>query len=345
MTIQTARQRLALAAERLKKSWIVAYSLVKSAPTGDAAYIPDYDTWSRKELERYLRDLKGDFIAALKPITVDPHKALRASAVRWLADRFDEWQAAPPEEYKLCTLQEFNENVCELKAGHVLDAPPYTEVLTQGPHQISFRHPEYMLARDIAFLYDAYVDGEALLVSIDWSRPQPGWAARASENVQGLGRATIQACFSLLESFTAGLARAHVMTTDLSPEAAAKLLETRPPLRRRLLSVPRTITGRQPPLDLNKPPLDELFGEVKLRRDAIVHCEPGPEASERGYHKESLFHQTRPEYIRKTLNLTESAIRSLFEFVYERPGPAWFPRRDEEGRFGGNLTVVPRSDI
>ena len=183
-----------------------------------------------------------------------------------------------------------------------------------------------MLARDLEFLYGLYWQAERLLAAENWLRP-PQWARSGSENVQALGRATIQACFALLESFVSGLARAHVMThKDLSTEERDKLLDGARPLKLRLLSVPRLITGREPTLDVNKAPMSRLFGEIKERRDSFVHCEPGEEAGHRGYVKEERFHDVAPQVIDDAVALTTQVIKVIWKDVTGRDGgPRWLP--------------------
>jgi hypothetical protein len=81
-----------------------------------------------------------------------------------------------------------------------LDFPPYAELLLQPGLDVAFRHPEYMLARDLEFLYELCFETELLLRRVpDWSSA-PKWAVAGSENLQTLARTVILSCFNLVES-------------------------------------------------------------------------------------------------------------------------------------------------
>jgi len=233
-----------------------------------------------------------------------------------------------------------------LTALQQLDFPPYAELLLQRGNPVAFRHPEYMLARDLEFLYEIYLDTESLLTRVpDWSRA-PKWAGAASENAQTLARTVVLSCFNLIESFTSGLARSHVMRhPNLDDQTVRKLTNTYEPLKKRVLAVPRAISGAVLALDVNKPPFLELFGCIKDHRDAFVHCEPGPMQSERGYVKQALFHDVSPELARTAIKSTTSAIQLIWNAVHGRTGPNWLHDLDKTGHFERvNLTVVPGED-
>jgi hypothetical protein len=203
-----------------------------------------------------------------------------------------------------------------------------------------------MLARDLEFLYEIYLDTESLLRRVhNWANA-PEWASTGSENAQTLARTIVLSCFNLIESFTSGLARAHVMQhPNLDDQTARKLMNTYEPLKKRVLGVPRAISGGVLSLDVNRPPFSELFGRIKDHRDAFVHCEPGDLPSERGYVKETLFHDVSPELARTAVNSTIAAIRLIWNTVHGTTGPKWLRDLDETGRFPRtNLTVVPRKD-
>lgn len=339
MLRETAQQRLATAAFRYKKSWLLVAIIIGIRLGPDERTIPDYSNWSCRRLEGHVDVLKHDLLHALSKLRTGRLKRVPQSAVRWLADRFDEWYAEGQGIYTISTLQEFEANVTDIRAGIELDAPPYAEILIQPGHPAAFRHPEYMLSRDLELLVRAAHDAESILVRVNWREP-PKWAASASENAQGLARTVVLTCFNLLESFTAGLAREHLLTSSVDADTTAKLTNTRDALRKRILAVPRAITGREPPLDINKPPLSVLFAEVKRYRDAFVHCEPGPATSERGYDKQALFHDVGPELVEKAVQLTRDVIRTLWKHVHGRAGPKWLDRA--EAREDG-LIVGPNS--
>ena len=269
-----------------------------------------------------------------------------ASAVGWLKKRFDDWVAAGCGVFVVSVAWEFEARVGRLRARDALDVPPYAQVLLQPGTQVAFRHPEYMLARDLSLLYGLFRDAEDLISRVDWRLP-PEWAAAASENALALGRATIQCCFNLLEAFTAGLAKAALMTSNgIDDRVATQLRDTRSSLRRRIVRVPGIMRPDKPPLDSNQPPFSILFDDVKVRRDAFVHCEPGPEQSERGYVKEELFHGACAPEVEKAVDATCDAIRMVWQYVYDRSRPRWMRERMQDRRFSrDNLRLcTERSD-
>jgi hypothetical protein len=78
------------------------------------------------------------------------------------------------------------------------------------------------------------------------------------------------------------------------------------------------------------------MGPLKARRDAFVHCEPGPAPSERGYVKEELFHDVGPQIVENTIDITIEVIRRIWLAVHQRPGPRWLPERLPSGHFPGD---------
>lgn len=260
MTFLTTRQRLSRHALQLKKAWILAVSMTGYVPRGSEAEIPDYSSWSKRTLEAHVADLESDLREALRHTLTSPGRRLRHHSLSWLEAQFDRWREAGFGLFRLATAQEFEANVGQLRAKSHLDIPPYAELLIQPGIDVAFLHPEYMLVRDLECLHDLYRDAEHLLTTVNWSSP-PEWAGPASENAQTLARTTILTCFNLLESFVSGLARTHVMLNPrMDKTATSKLLSTQDALRRRIVSVPRQILGKEPSLDLNKPPLSVMFG-------------------------------------------------------------------------------------
>lgn len=342
MTSLTARQRLSQRAVQLKKAWILAALMAGYVPRGSEAIIPDYSSWSRKALEPHVADLESDLREALKHTIASQSRRLQPQALSWLAAHFDRWHKAGFGLLRLSTAQDFESNVGELRARSHLDIPPYAELLIQPGIDVAFRHPEYMLVRDLECLHNLYRDAERLLETVNWSSP-PEWAAAASENAQTLARTVMLTCFNLLESFVSGLARAHVMLhSSLDETVTSKLLSTQDALRRRIVSVPRQILGREPLLDLNKPPLSIMFGSLKQYRDSFVHCEPGDRPSAHGYVKEELFHDVSPKLVNEAVLTTQAVIRLVWKAVYGVDGPRWLGLRDSSGQHSRqNLTVAP----
>lgn len=327
----------------MKKAWLLIGFMLGQPLDREDRTIPTYQALPRRDLERTCELLKADLYDALTILVTSPRKAMSSSSIRWLAQQFDLWLEGGLANFTISTVHDFETIVGQLTAHSTLEIPPYTELLLQPGTSVAFRHPEYMLVRDLGLLYDLYLDAESLCIGIDSRRP-PLWAGTAGENVQALARAVIQTCFNLLESFVSGLARAHVMTHPTMSEAEVeRLLGTRDPLKRRIRQIPGMIVGRECPLDPNKSPLSTMFGPIKQRRDAFVHCEPGPALSEHGYIKEAAFHDVTAESVLGAVVATHQIIREVWRFVKGQSGPRWLPDIEGgTGRFGkDNLKLVP----
>ena len=344
MSFSGGRDRLVPKALELKKAWLLLIVGTGRPLSRQNATIPAYGTWTRKELEAHYRHLLDDLQEVLAVYVVSPRAALRTRATGWLAEQFDRWQAKGGGPFTISTVQQFEARVGTILARERLELPPYAEVLLQPGVSLAFRHPEYMLVRDLGLLVDLYLDAAALADSTSVSRPAP-WAVAAGENTQALARAVVLACFSLLESYLSGLGRAYVMTNpNLDEVTRAKLLTTRGPLSKRITTIPAVIAGRACPLSIEAHPLSPLFDSVKRRRDAFVHCEPGPIESEHGYLKEAAFNDTSHDLGMSAIRCTHDAMIALWTFVHGRPGPRWLPELEPSGRFGKqNLQLVPRN--
>lgn len=339
----TARQRFAPRALALKKTWILAATMRGHRPVGDDFVIEDYTRWTAPRLRQFVHDLEDDLQDALTPFLTRPKDAIHAGPTNWLSERFDAWYASGLGLFTVSTAQEFEQRVGQLRAREEIELPPYAELLLQPGNPMAFRHPEYMLARDLVFLYELFRQSEDLLSGAARSNP-PEWAKSGSENSQSLARTVILTCFNLLESFVSGLARAYLMEHPNIDQATRKnLLDTQASLRKRILGVPRAITSNPVDLDINKAPLSQVMGPLKARRDAFVHCEPGPEPSERGHVKEVLFHDVGPEVVDETVDATMIVIRRIWFAVHQRSGPRWLPERQVNGHFPGrNLRLGTR---
>jgi hypothetical protein len=324
----------------LKKAWLLVSVACGHRLTDADGTIPDYASWTRKDLQEHVAALEEDYEDAVSRLS-SSRTALALTSITWMAQQFDRWIESGQSQFTVATAQQFEARVGRLAARQFLDVPPYAEVLLQPGHAVALRHPEYMLARDLSMLVDLYLDAEAICAPlVAWNAPE--WAGAAGENVQALARATIQACFNLLESFVSGLARAHVMTgSALGEDVVERLLSTREPLRKRVRAIPSLITGRECPLSLESEPLVTLFGDVKRRRDSFVHCEPGPMESEHGYVKEAAFNNIDRELVPRSVRATHDTVRALWRFVHGREGPRWLPPLEPSGRFGlPNLKLV-----
>lgn len=342
MRLVSGKDRAISRARSLKKAWLLTAIACGQPLSVEDGAIPNYELWSKPKLLAHLSDLESDLEDAIGRLVESPRKALKPAPVSWMAEQFDRWLASGASPFTIATAQQFEERVGRLVARRVLEVPPYAEVLLQPGPGVALRHPEYMLVRDLGMLVDLYLEAERLCETISPRRP-PAWAGAAGENVQALARSTIQACYNLLESFVSGLARAHVMTHPaLDEDVAGRLLSTREPLRKRVRSIPSIIRGEECPLAADAPPLSSLFGAIKKRRDAFVHCEPGPIESEHGYVKEAAFNDIGRDLVPQAVRATHDTIRGLWQFVHQCEGPRWLPPIESSGRFGkANLRLCP----
>ena len=342
MTSERTIQRLVKHATNLAKSIMLVSAMIG---VRDLAKIPvPTDKLKREAIEGYIDRAELCLCGMFKDIIASPIRRLPPDVLSWIAERYDSWQASGGGIFTLSTAQEFENKMGKLKARELLEIPPYAELLIQPGSIIAFRHPEYMLVRDLELLHDLYSDTERLLKAVDWSLPsRPEWAGAAGENRLALGRTVLLTCFNLLESFVSGLARAHVMLNPGTEEPLkSKLLSTDPPLSKRVMSVPKQIIGKEPQLDINKPPLSIIFKKLKPYRDSFVHCEPGGERStRRDYVKETLFHDVTEELVEEAVSATYDVIRLVWKEVYAVDGPRWLSSRDGSGRYRrGNLTIA-----
>jgi hypothetical protein len=344
MALDTARDRLAKRATTYKKAWILSCAWNGYFPGYEEVEVPNYRSWPKTALAQVIKDLEVDFHAQAKRILDRPDRGSLAPLAVWMSQEGERWAAAGFGVRPLGTAQGFESQFGRLQAHSRIEVPPYTELLLQGFYGLAYRHPEYMLARDLAFLYVLYQQAErALQEVVTWRKP-PKWASRGSEHGQALARAVIQTCFNLLESFVSGLARAHVMThKSMEDEDRKRLLDNTKPLKSRLLNVPLWISGRHSGLSADKPPLSVVFGSVKQRRDAFVHCEPGPEQSSRGYVKEEAFHDVSPKILEDALTGTLEIIRQTWSHLNATDKPRWlFDVSSLEAEAG--LHLVPAVD-
>ena len=341
------KDRLALEALNLKKAWILAVGIVgKSALDGqigrEELKIPAYHSWTRKRLQSHTPLLRSEYICLCEIIVFVRTRKQQDRAISWMAKQFDRWVAAGMGIFPLCTVQEFESQVGRLLERNIKDIPPYTELLLQGLEGLALRHPEYMLSRDLQLLCNLSRDAEQLTSSADLNR-RPSWLPYACENAISLNRAAIVACFNLLESFTSGLARTYVMEhPDLDASQAKKLLANQGPLRERLLFVARFVTGDNSVMGSDSPPFSDLFGDIQRRRNAFVHCEPGPQQSSKGYIKEAAFHDVSWPIVKECVASTLETIRRIWRPLTGKDQPSWLPVPDKDGRFPiWNLRLNP----
>ena len=141
---------------------------------------------------------RADFAAHAKLILAKAERKGVPGLAPWMAQEFDRWGAEGGGLFVVGTAMDFESKFGALRARSRIEVPPYAELLLQGWHGLAIRHPEYMLARDLEFLFLLYQQAEEALSAVNWRTP-PEWARYASEHVQALARAVIQTCFNLLE--------------------------------------------------------------------------------------------------------------------------------------------------
>ena len=342
---RSGRANFASDATRLKKAYLLANAWVGRRPERTELVLPDYSSWAKLELRSHVADLRHDIGQFMPSILSNGAKRyLPHGLTSWMAQRFDEWTAAGCGVMSLGTAHEFESQFGHLAFRQFGEVPPYTELLLQGWFGLAFRHPEYMLARDLQLAYSLYQQADYLLIKADVPNP-PEWAKKGSESYQALARNVLQCCFNLLESFASGLARAAAMEERLDDTNRAKLLDNSGPLRRRLIQVTRTLSSGRLELDARNGDFTLLFDDIKRRRDAFVHCEPGRESDARGTVKEQLFNDVSKALVDEAVARTESLIRTIWAATTNSDGPRWLPSLTPNVRAHGFKLTRADADV
>ena len=336
--------RLIREATRLKKAWLMAVAILGK----DFLEIPDmgeyagtdYSLRDDKWLVREIGNLRDDFDSLAKLLLThwNPENLYNTSS--WLAGQFDKCVKAAPNVYCIGRVHEVEEKIGRLGIRQLTDCPPYAQIVVQGVFGAGFRHPEYHLARDLALLYNLFLDSCDLM-----DEAQRLGKIHHSQNSQSLGRSVIQTCFSLLEAFITGLASAFVYENPNAPQRTLDLLKGIGPdgrylkpslkLHEKFARFPALITGR-PNLDISQPPFRDLFGSYKKQRNAFAHPSM-PFHAEDGYgvQNEARFHDITLDGVRETVILTCDAIGVVWKMIYGKPQPSWLPLLQSNGRFPG----------
>jgi hypothetical protein len=327
-----------------KRAWAVAAMWVGNViQRKDELSIPRYDALPRKVLEQEARELRKKFNNALDLILGKPRtNAVEGRALKWFSGQYDIVVNAEGP-VTLCTLHEFVSSVAPTVMQRKVDAPPYTELLMQGSRGLAYRHPEYMLARDVEFNHSIFWQTEELVANHALVPNLPNWVATAGENVQSLARAAILSCFSLLESTVSGLGRAYEMTHPaLTAQERKVLINNHGPLLERLFDIPMVIVGKPLPLRKESLPLSRLFGEIKQRRDAFMHCEPGDQRARAGFVKQDRFHDVTADGVDDAVQLTVEVVQVLWQHVHGvDKGPAWLRNLGNRSSYRPGLRVMP----
>lgn len=334
--------RLAAEAFHVKKAWLLAAAMVGIGRqlTEKDYFIPNYASFENKWLKRHIKDLEDDFEVLAEQILLDWKRSDLPRRIAWFSKKYAAWHDTGFQLFSLGRVHEFEREVGRLGFKRIMDCPPYAELLLQGFSGAAVRHPEYHLSRDLALLFNLFLDSQEILDQALKER-----RIHSSEHNQSLGRSVILTCFNLLESFTSGLATAYLMENPSAAEGIVTQLQGKKPngrdmgLRERFALVPGLVSGK-PKLDDGQPPLKPLFSECKQRRDSFVHCEPGPKDTKWGYNKEQRFHEVDECVVRETVDLTYEAICVAWKHVCAKDRPTWLTKRLMNGRFAQSEVVL-----
>jgi hypothetical protein len=77
--------------------------------------VPEYERWSRLELQQHVTDLEEDLRDVMGRFAPQhAHQITRVAALEWLAERFDAWEAADCGLLVISTAWDFEQNVAPL---------------------------------------------------------------------------------------------------------------------------------------------------------------------------------------------------------------------------------------
>lgn len=343
-TIVTGKDRLIKRATMLNQAWVVLWAWAgRLPPSGEYVRIPAYADWRRRAIQQQISQLEDDIKPFLPLVLGSKHT--RTHEERFLAFASSNYERLMDANspFCLCTIYEFERKVGPIRAAKELDAPPYTEILMQGFRGVAYRHPEYMLARDVECLHELFWQSEDFVRGNIRKQIQPPWMGDGVQNVQTLGRATVLACFGLLESFASGLARGHLlMHPDIDGLKRKQLERSHGPLLERLTTIPSLIREQPLPVAIDEPPLLRLFGDIKQFRDAFVHCEPGEHEARSGFVKQARFHDVTAELVDDTVRLTSETIRIIWRWFNDTDkDPAWLRFCGTRNRVGLGFSLAP----
>ncbi len=216
----TAKAKLQSRATELKKACIFLCALIGQA---DEVFetVPNYSGLKTRELRNEVNILKADYLKLFKRAFRLRTNAERLARLKVLAELFDSFDQSGRGRFFAGTAFELEESVGAIRSDNNLDIPPYAEVIVQGFQGVAFRHPEYMLSRDLELSYNLFTQANSLINSTGPKVRIEGWIRSAVVNAISLGRLTIICCFNLLEATVNGISRAYIM---LHPEADVKKL-------------------------------------------------------------------------------------------------------------------------
>lgn len=240
------------------------------------------------------------------------------------------------EIYTVGRVHEFERKFAKLTVQqiHGFDTPLYGIIMLQGFQGFTVRYPEYHLARDICELHRTLREEGAQIEELRRHRSQVN-----TEVHQAFARATIVACYNLLEAVTNGLAAEWLLKNAKTPNPALDQLIgfSGGSLRKRFLAMPSAVLlDASVRFESDCEPFKSLFGRLKRRRDYIVHTAPESEGSVKspGLAKEDrMFHDIPLADVEETIETTFSAIRAIWPTVRGKVAPSWLPVRDPDGLY------------
>lgn len=299
--------------------------------------VPDYKALPARALQVQVRALEQDFLISARTLLPWQDGGRLLQTRQWLALQFDSYLASDTEHYCLGRVHDVELAIGRLVHRKTIDCPPYAEVLLQGMQGAAIRHPEYHLGRDLCLFYNLFLDSEVIM-----DAHQSAGRVHSSESHQSLARGTIITCFNLMEAFVSGLGTSAILGDPQVDAVHYKALsDDSKPLRKRLATCVSILTNAPWPPDESTEPMHTLFAQLKPRRDAMVHCSPGPAPAKHGYVKEVLFHDATRDVVDRTVDATLETISLAWQAVHGRERPSWLPTRGPDARLpSANLQLA-----
>jgi hypothetical protein len=154
-------------------------------------------------------------------------------------------------------------------------------------------------------------------------------------------RMCVLACFNLIEAYINGISWEFTHSkhqSSLSKNEEKMLLEADGSIIKRLIHVPRLVSGVEGPLKEATAPLSDFIETIKPYRDSIVHASPyaAPEKFG-GYEKLEKLYELRSETVTQAVEVTIQMIAAIHKHIGGTGDmPPWFMRRFPNGSFDLN---------
>ncbi|MCC5835100.1 MAG: hypothetical protein JJU20_10235 [Opitutales bacterium] len=341
----TYQQKLAEKAYRYKSAWLLCCAILGFRDEMDDGCfkIDEYETFSKPDLKRFLRDIEDDYSNVVQLVLKNPDRRRIVRSVSWFAEKFTEWQESGDPIFCIGNYKGIDEAVGPMRFSKEMETPPYGELILQGYHGCCLRHPEYMLARDLSLSYNLFLDTENQIKAMQCKDLRSDIFGAACENSISLGRLVFITCYNLIESFISGLLLEAKMNGSLTQKKSSNLEKIQmKPLRRRFHEIPHALTGESITSQFAETEIEEFFGDLKCHRDAFVHCIPGKDPDNRGNIRELYFHDVQKPKVDRVVALTIKLISKVWKLTHNSDTPRWLPKRDKDGRFvQTNLKLFP----